>query len=172
MSGARGPGYDFGYWMGRSIAGALTDIVKAEMSQKVDARTRANLRFSEVLTEAVRLTKSGDRRELGRELRRFLELSANQEREELYAVWLNLKAMADTGEALGLADRYGLDPYDTGQALLTGYGYERTESLAHLAGVTGQMVYPLVIQALTIDANGAKKHGAEAVQGTGGAEPG
>lgn len=156
---AQGPGYSFGHWIGRSIAGALADVIKAEMTQKLDEKTRANLRFSEVLTEAVRLAKAPDRRELGRELRRFIELSANCDREELYAVWLNLKALADTGEALGLAVTYGLDPYDTGQALLTGYGYERTESLAHLAGVTGQMVYPLVIQALTIDANGAKRHG-------------
>jgi hypothetical protein len=156
---ARGPGYDFGYWAGRSIMGALGDLVKAELVQKVSEQTRANLRFSAVLSEAVRLAKA-DRRELGRELRRFIELtSPKRDREDLYAMWLNLKAMADQGEALSLAVVYNLDPYDTAQSLLTGYGYERLEALAHLAGVTGQPLYPLVIQALTIDANGAKPHG-------------
>lgn len=166
-----GPGYELGYKVGTSIAEAMAEILKAmgaehlsqgtEFADKLDSRARANLRFSQVLTEAVKLSGKSERRELGRELRRFLDTTSQTDVEEVYAIWLNLKAFADTGQALKVAETYGLDPYTIGQALLTGYPMAKVESLAHLASVTGMDVYALVLQALTIDANGTKVHGQE-----------
>lgn len=106
--------------------------------------------FSRAITSGQRTSKR-PRGELRAELRRFLDLSP-QGRDVVIPMWLNLNAFPLLPwQALRMAEAYGLDPVDVGHALLVGLDLDRTETLCHVAGMTGLSAFTLVCNAVQIE---------------------
>lgn len=107
--------------------------------------------FSRAVTEGMTLT--GFPRDRVRvELRRFLEGSV-QTRDVGIPVYLNLVATGrdDGARAIELAGRYDLDTVEVARAILVGLDADRTETLLHIAAMTGADAFALVCNAVSIE---------------------
>lgn len=114
---------------------------------------------SAAVTEAVKLdVLHRDRNALRIELQRFLKGSV-QTQDVGIPVWLNLIGFGPEGacQTLVYAERYCIDTVDAGRAVLAGLDTDRTETLCHIAGMTGVSAFSLVCNALQIEADGRAK---------------
>lgn len=107
------------------------------------------------ITEAIKLDPLHRSRDLlRRELKEFLDGTV-QTQDVALPVWLNLTGYCALGVrmAIRFAATYHLDTIETGRAILVGLDMQRTETLCHIASVTGRDAFRLVCNAVQIEAD-------------------